>query len=72
MKNMTELAERFTAIGKAWTELLNACEAGDTETATNCQDYIIGYLAGLMKDGILTYEDNKRLCEEIQEHISDI
>lgn len=72
MKNMTELAERFTAIGNAWTELQNACKTGDIEKATNCQSYIKNYLAWLVKDGILTIEDKQRFCEEIQSHISSI
>lgn len=72
MKNMTELAERFTAIGKAWTELLNACEAGDIETATDSQGYIIDYLTELMQDGILSFEEKQRFCNEMQSHISKI
>lgn len=71
MENMTELAEKFTAIGIAWNGLLDACKKGEIELAKNCKSYIEGYITGLLGDGILTYEDKLRLCEEMQSHISN-
>lgn len=71
MDNMEYLAERFTAIGIAWSNLLNACKEGDTQTATHEKLFILGYIDWLMGDSIMTYDDKKKVEAEIQSVIEE-